>query len=430
MTLIRTSLLSLVALAVRLLSMLALNKILALQIGPAGYGMVGQIQNLVTAITSAASAGVGTGVTKYTSEYHENSIKQFQVWITAVFLGVICSIIVSFNIILFRNEFSKIVFNNTDYAYLFIWIAAFLILYVFNALLLSIINGLTEIKLFVAANISNSLISLAVIGLMTWFYGLQGALIALAINQSIACIATVVLVRRKKWFRIKNFIGHPSWATAFNLSKFTLMAVGTSVVGPLSLIMVRNIIVEHSGLAATGHWEAMVRVSNILLMFFTAPLSVYYLPKLSALTATKDMKRELLAGLKLLLPFAAVMALTIYYMRSFVIRSLFSDDFAAMSSLFAWQLIGDVIRASAWLFSFFMISRAMVKEFLFIEITSAVIFVLLCNKFIVIYGVAGTGLAYIITNSFALIFSAFMTHLVLSKNNKDKNDEKIKHTNE
>lgn len=420
MTLIRTGLLNAVAVAVRLLSMLVLNKTLALEVGPAGYGLIGQLQNAVTTITAIASAGVNTGVTKYTAEYHEDAANQRQVWATAGFLGLVCSLIVGFVIVVFRAELAIKLFKDAAYSDVFVWVAACLVLYVFNAFLLAIINGLKEIELFVVANIANSLIALAVTGVLASMYGLHGALIALAINQSIACVATVALARKRIWFRLNDFFGRPDWAVTRKLSQFTLMAIATSVLGPLTLIAVRNILIAESGIEASGYWEAMTRISSLYLMFISMPLSVYYLPKLSELTNAIDLRRELTSGLKMLIPVTASMALAIYLLREFIIELLFSAEFAPMAALFAWQLTGDIVRVTAWLFSFFLISRAMTKQFLFAEIVAALSFVTLALVLIRQFGTEGVAIAYALNNFFYLGVLLFLVRLILYDRKKDK----------
>ena len=398
MTLIRTSLLNAIAVGIRLISMLVLNKILALEIGPNGYGLVGQLQNAITSITAVASAGVGTGVTKYTAEYNNQSDKQRDIWATASFLGFIFSLLVATLLILFRNEFSLKLFKTDEYADILIWVAVCLVLYVFNTLLLSIINGLKEIGLFVAANIANSLVALMVTGILARLYDLEGVLIALAINQSIACIATIFLIRKKIWFRYANFVGRPSSATILKLSQFSLMAVATAVLGPLSMIVVRDMLISSAGQSAAGYWEAMTRISSLYLMLITTPLSVYYLPKLSELTDKVELRSELTRGLTLLVPLTISIAIVIYLLRDFIIALLFTDAFMPMKDLFLWQLIGDVVRVTAWLLSFFLISKAMTKEFLIVEIFITVTFIIISYLFIEKYDVLGVTIAYAVNN--------------------------------
>ncbi len=66
-----------------MLTLLGINKILAVYVGPAGYATLGQFQNAVQMISTLASGAINTGVTKYTAEYHEDDERQRAVWRTA-----------------------------------------------------------------------------------------------------------------------------------------------------------------------------------------------------------------------------------------------------------------------------------------------------------------------------------------------------------
>jgi PST family polysaccharide transporter len=69
MTLIKTSLLNAIAVLIKMLTMLGINKVLAIYVGPAGYATLGQFQNAVQMITTSPAGAINTSVTKYTAEY-------------------------------------------------------------------------------------------------------------------------------------------------------------------------------------------------------------------------------------------------------------------------------------------------------------------------------------------------------------------------
>src|SRR5690606_41741019 len=103
MTLIKTSLLNGIAVIIKMLTLLGLNKILAIYVGPSGYAALGQFQNAVQMITTLASGAINTGVTKYTAEYHEDEAKQQAVWRTAGTIALIGSLLVSVLVVVFNR---------------------------------------------------------------------------------------------------------------------------------------------------------------------------------------------------------------------------------------------------------------------------------------------------------------------------------------
>jgi polysaccharide transporter, PST family len=396
MNLVRTSLLNLVAVGARMVSMLALNKILAVYVGPAGYAAIGQLQNAVTALLAVASAGVNTGVTKYTAEFAGDADRQRTVWGTAGFVGFVGAVTLGLAIAAADRWLAGAILGDDAHGPVFRWVAACLVFCVLNALLLAILNGKKEIRLFVLANISNSIVALVITALLTWRYGLRGAMVSLAVNQAASCAVTLWLCRRTAWFRLRDLVSLPDSGTARKLGHYTLMAVATSVIGPLALMAVREHLIASFGADAAGNWEALTRISNLYQMVITTPLSVYYLPKLAELADPEDIRREMLAGYRLFVPFAAACALAMFLLRDWLIWLLFSADFLPMRDLFAWQMVGDVLRIAAWMLSFFLLSKAKTTVFIATEIVFSALFVALAYAGTQVGGIQGVPAAYAI----------------------------------
>ena len=364
MTLIKTSLLNGIAVVIKMLTLLGLNKILAIYVGPSGYAALGQFQNAVGMITTFASGAINTGVTKYTAEYYDDEERQQEVWRTAGTIALTGSLLTSVLVILLNKQLSSWFLNDTSLGSVFIWFGGTLTFFVFNTLFLAILNGKKEILKYVTANIAGSIFSIAVTGTFAVKYGIYGVLVALAIHQSLTFFVTFFLVYKSKWFRLKNMIGSIDSAAAKNLGKYTLMALTSAAVVPLSHILIRNHLGSTLGWDFAGYWEAMWRLSGAYLMLVTMTLSVYYLPRLSELKEASEIRKEILQGYKLILPVAAACGLVIYLLRDLIIGMLFSAEFQPMEVLFGWQMIGDTLKIASWILAYLMLSKAMTTLFI------------------------------------------------------------------
>ncbi len=90
----------------------------------------------------------------------------------------------------------------------------------------------------------------------------------------------------------------------------------------------------------------MSSISDAYLQFITASFSVYLLPTLSRHESAKtDITREIGKSAQIRPPAVAAASLTVCAAR-FAIWLLFSDRFTAMHDLFAWQLVGDVLKVA------------------------------------------------------------------------------------
>jgi len=394
MTFIKTSLLNGIAVVVRMLTLLCINKILAIYVGPAGYAALGQFQNAVQMITTFASGAINAGVTKYTAEYHEDEQRQHTVWRTAGSISVFGAIVTGVIVAVFSERLSMLFLGDNKFGGVFIWFAATLVLFVLNTLLLAVLNGKKEIVRYVVSNIAGSLFALAVTTYMAIKWGIYGALVALAVYQSISFFVTLVLCCRAPWFKVRYFIGRIDPKMARNLAKYTAMSLTSVACVPLSQILVRNHLGQSFGWEAAGYWEALTRLSGAYLMLITTTLSVYYLPRFSELKKPTELRAEIKSGYKIILPLTAVGALIIYLFRDLVVKLLFTPEFLPMTDLFAWQMVGDTLKIGSWVLAYLMLGKAMFKLFMVTELIFAATFVVFSWFFTSAFGLRGVTMAY------------------------------------
>lgn len=394
MTLIKTSLLNGIAVIIKMLTLLGINKILAIYVGPAGYAALGQFQNAVQMITTFASGAINTGVVKYTAEYHDDVERQHKVWRTAGSVAFIGSVLTAILIALLNQTMAKWFLKDELYGGVFLWFSATLIFFVFNTLVLAILNGKKEVGRYVLANIAGSLFALVVTSAMSVTMGLYGALVALAIYQSLSFFVTCTLLIKAPWFKFRYLLGGIDKGVLKNLAKYTAMALTSAACVPLSHILVRNHLGETLGWESAGYWEAMWRLSSAYLMLVTTTLSVYYLPRLAELKLPLELRKEILQGYRVIIPVVVLGAVAVYLIRDFVVLILFSSEFYPMRDLFAWQLIGDTLRIGSWIISYLMLSKAMFKPFIVTEVVFSAMFYALSLVFTQWLGIQGVVLAY------------------------------------
>ena len=393
-----------IAVGVKMLTLLSLNKILAIYVGPAGYAALGQFQNAVQMISTVASGAINTGVTKFTAEYQEDEVKQRALWQTAGTIALVTSVALSVFMFAFRTDLAEWFLDDVKLAPVFGWFAATLVLFVFNTLLMAILNGKKEIHRYVLANIAGSIFALFVTGAMVMQWGLIGALVGFAVYQSLTFFVTLALCIQTPWFRLSHLVGRMDKAVAKKLAKYTAMALTSATAVPLSHILIRNYLSQTLGWEDAGYWEAMWRLSGAYLMLVTTTLSVYYLPRLSELKTVAELRREIIAGYRVILPVAGVCALMMYTFSHFIIETLFSPSFLPMKEMFLWHLIGDILKIASWLMGFVLIAKTMMGLYVISEVFFSLLFYLLTVQIVDLLGLEGAALAHACVYILHLIF--------------------------
>jgi PST family polysaccharide transporter len=259
MTLIKTSILTAISTIIRVIAGFISIKIIVVYVGPSGLALMGQLQSFITMMSSIASALVKEGIVKYTAEnYDDEGIKQ-KIWSSAFKISLVLIVPMSFIIITFADYISLKLFKTVEYSSVFILFAVTVIFFVLNNFLLSILNGQKEIKKLTILNIIGSIFGLIVTVVLVIHYQLSGALIAQIISQSIVFFITLFFVLKSSWFKLNMFLGDIDKEYTKKLLKYSLMALVTATMIPLSHIYIRNYIGANIGWDEAGYWQAVWR---------------------------------------------------------------------------------------------------------------------------------------------------------------------------
>lgn len=415
MKLIKTSLLNSVGVLVKVGSLICINKILAVYVGPVGYLWLGQFQNFVQVTTIFASGAINTGVIKYTAEHKGDINAQVKIWGTAGRISLIGSCLAAVVIFFFSESISIALLNEPNYASVLKIFAFGLPFFIFNTLLISVLNGREEILWLVVANVIGSLTSLLLTVLLTVKFSLYGALVSVAIFQTFSFFTTLYLVVRLEWFRIKYLFQIFDFQISRKLFGYTLMALVSAVCVPLSSLIIRTFIAGNVGDVEAGYWEAMSKLSGAYLLIFTSILSVYYLPKYAELKTSVALKREIIAGYTVILPVVFIGCCMIYLTRDVLITLLFSEEFKPMRNLFLWYQVGDFMKMGSWILAFLMLAKAMVKTYIVTEILFSISYVVMSIYFTSEFGLEGSIYAYAVNYLlYWLIIAILMYKTVLS----------------
>ncbi|MDB5797082.1 MAG: Lipid flippase [Paucimonas sp.] len=394
MNLYRTALLNSIAVAARLGSALVLNKLLAVYVGPAGYAVIGQFQNAVSLVLNLSGGVFANGVVQQTAHHAADECDQHRVWKTAFALAGLASLAAGLVLMLAGPTLSAWLLQRQEASQAFVWAGLAMPAMAANILLLSVANGKKEVGVYVASSVLGSIAAVAVTGTLAALYGLQGALLAFVITPAISLACTAWLLSRRGWFKSRFFFGMPQRQVMRQLGGFGLMGLTTALAGPATYIAVRSILSARFGVEGAGHWQAMWKISELYTSLVTTTLSLYYLPRLAELTQARELRTEISRLYWLVLPLLILCASTIFLLRDFIIQNLFTAEFQPMRQLFAWQMVGDVLKLGAWVLAFVMLGRAMTATFVVTEIVFNASFVLLTLWLTQLEGLRGVTMAY------------------------------------
>ncbi len=397
MSLARASVWTAASTLVKIGAGLLVVKLLAVAYGPGGVGMAGNFRQMVTVLGVLAGAGIFNGVTKYVAQYLDDSQRLRLVVGTSSAMVLGFSTLLALIFVLASGPISQGLFGQRDYQGLVRLVALVQLGIAWANLSLAIIKGFRD-----AAGNALALILGSLIGVLAWLVswrlgGYPGALLGLALVPALVVIPGAIILHRRRHLPLSYL--KPCWdrETAANLSKFTFMALMTSITMPVAYVMMRNLLAVRYGWDTVGIWQGVSSISDAWLQFITASFSVYLLPTLSRLTAKADISREIGRALRFVLPAVALVGFGVWVLRDFAIWLLFSAKFTAMRDLFAWQLVGDVLKVGAYVFGYLIIAKASLRLYILAEISQFALLTGFSRWLIPEYGALGAAQAYMAT---------------------------------
>ncbi len=200
------------------------------------------------------------------------------------------------------------------------------------------------------------------------------------------------------------------------MGHYSLMAIASAVTVPAGQIIVRNYITRNKSITDAGLWEGINRISGMYLMVITASLSVYFLPKLSELKSKMELRREIFSVYKLIIPFMIITTSLIYIFRLFIIHVLFTSEFTGMQNLFAFQLIGDILKILGWVLGYLLLAKAMTKTYIAMEIVNFLLLISISFFLVNWYGTVGATIAFAIVYMIYLVIMCIVFRNLLFGN--------------
>lgn len=383
-------------------------KIISVMLGPEGLALTGQLTNFATIVMAVAAVGINQGVTKYVAEFGQDKTVLKSLISTAYRVTLTGSLACGLFMIVFNSFLGNLLLKTQEYNYVFVIFGITIVFYAMNNLLISIVNGFKQFRLYVMISIANSLLGLIYTVVFVTTMGLKGAFISFVTYQSATLLVTIVILRRTDWFRWPNFKAKLSGSVVRKYTHYSLMTLVSISVVPVSQLILRSYVIVNISGTEAGWWEAMNKLSSTYLMVITSSFAVYYLPRLSELQTNSELKHEIMKAYKVIMPPLIIGFVCIYFLRFFVIRILFTPDFYPMENLFIWQLSGDLFKIGSWLLAFLMWAKARTAAFISTEILSSALYL-----FLALFLIGRSGSIVGLVQAYTINYIVYMVVMVI-----------------
>ncbi len=407
---------------VRMVFSVITQKVLAILIGAEGIAQIGNLKNVFSFFEQFSILGTSNGLIKYISEFKEDKNKLNDLFSTSMVFTIIAALL-SFIILFFwSNSLNNFVFGvGNQYAYVF-KILAFIVPFMgVNSIINALLNGISEYKIYSKVTVATVIISAILIVFLTFISGLEGAMQAIVLTPLIQFVLGLGFLYKPltQFVNIKKLTIKLIFKN--ELLAYSLMSVVVILFINVTDVAVRNLIEINVNAQDAGYWTALSSISKTYMQFTAAIFPLYILPKYAKITSTFQFRKEVVTIYKLLLPLITVGLILIYLFRNFVVQVLYTNEFLQMTSLFKWQLLGDLVKFAALVIAYQFLAKRQIWYFVFTELLSVVLFYGFAAYFVKLYGTEGVVMAH-----FFRYVIYFLVVLCILKSNFIGNDKPIR----
>lgn len=416
---VKVSFFNAILVLVKALSGIITSKVVAYFLGPTGLALIGNFKNFTQSALSFTAEGYQNGTIRYVAESDGSDLNRRQVVATVFQLSGMFSILIGLILLGFSEQWSIYLFQVHSYAYIIKLIGFGLPFTSFNLLIIYILNGLEKYKKLVLVNSVLSIVNMLVAVLCIINFGLIGGFLGFILGPVIAFLLNLLALGNDRVILLSAFNFQLfSLKIISKMSSYLFMAIYSVIIVSVTILLIRNLIIDKLSIEQAGYWEAMNRISSFYLMFFTSMTSFYLLPRLSKNNSFNVFKREIKSFYNYIIPILIVCFVFIYFIR-YPLLSIFLDDaFYPTANLFSWQLVGDFISVLAIALVKQFHAKLMVKEYVMCNGTLNVLYLLLSYLFIDIYGLVGVTKAYVV--SYFVYFFMVLFFVNYTRKNYDK----------
>jgi hypothetical protein len=405
---------------VDLLGRAGLDKMLALQGGPAIVALWAQLQSVIELVGGVAIAGVLQGMTVLIAQANDERDERSLLH-DALKLGLVTSLAMALIVAVTAPDLSIWLTQRKIETGLF-WLAALTgCIAVLPATLNAYWLGKHRQPRMLALSLQTSSIWLLVAASAWSGYALRGLMWVQSVSMAIIGIAIWQYLNKMFAFELPQRNGQEIRAEYFRkLVQFVPVGLMIGILSPLSMLLIRGMLSSSLSWSDVGFLQALWRSTEWVTATAAGVLSLIFLPRFSATYPTihgrpRPFQKEMLRAAVLVLIPTACLLLLIYFNQRDVLALLYDTHFVVSNETAAWILLGSWIRIASWVFLFGLFAARSTQLIMAGEVLSLPLYVLLLWQFAEGMTLERTALLYLVSYLIYLVFNA-VALLYVSRN--------------
>ena len=374
------------------------TKLVAMWIGPVGIGLFGLFNNALEMISTGTNLGIRSSSVRDISQAHDSTTPGLVAKMVAVvrkwslWLGLFGALVT----LMLAPLLSELTFGDQSHLWGFVALSVAVLLGAITNGEYAVLQGSARLKRLASVTLWGTLTGLAVS--IPLFYLLRERSILPSILAYAMALAAFAWLFRNKEYAKPQLSRRETFDMGKGFVKLGIFMTLGNFASILASYAFNACLNMNAGTEAVGFYQAGYTLINKYTGLILTALGMEYYPRLSKVANSRlrlraFVSQEINVAIAVMAPVVALFIL----LRELVVWILYTPEFNVILTFVSWGMIGTVLRTLSWCLAFTILAKGDGKTYLWTEVASAIINLVLNIVFYRWWGLTGLGIAFLVS---------------------------------
>jgi enterobacterial common antigen flippase len=382
------------------------TKVMAVLLGPAGFGLFGLYGSVANLTQTMAGMGINSSGVRQIAEANGSGDTERIALTTAVLrrASLVLGLLGAGFLVVFARQVSTLTFGSDQHVGAIRLLSLAVLFQLVSAGQSALIQGMRRIadlaKMGVLAALFGTIISIPLV----YFFREKGVV------PSLISVAAMMIVTSWWYSRKVHVQAPPMTAARAGHEAVALLKLGFAFMSSSLMLIavayaVRVIVLRKVGYAGTGYYQSAWTLGGLYVGFILQAMAADFYPRLTAsvndnTACNRLVNEQALVGLLL----AGPGAIGTLAFAPVIISLLYSAKFGASVGILRWICLGTTLQVITWPMGYIIAAKARAGLLVFCELAWAIVSVGLAWVCVSYFGLNGAGVAF---------FGSYLFHVIL-----------------
>lgn len=372
------------------------TKILAVLLGPGGFGIAGMYLSITSVVGTATGLGIrSSGVRQIAEAVGTADDERIARTITTLRrVSVITGLLGAVVLALAAFPLSRVSFGSTEHGWDLVLLSVTLLFASVAGGQVALIQGLRRIGDLARLSVWGAFFGTVFNIPFVYFWGVAG------IAPSLVAVSAASLAA-SWWYARRVGVGSLSmswkqiWTEAKPLTRLGVVFMSSALMTTATMYVARVLVARELGLHELGLYQAAITLAGLYVGMVLQAMGADFYPRLTAAAHEKEVWPRLVneqAEVGLLVAAPGIVATMLF--APLVISVFYSGDFADAVPVLQWQALGVLLQLTAWPLGFILVAKGDGRAYFWSELAANCVNMVLVFVGITVFGLIGMGVAF------------------------------------